>query len=584
LAGDPRSAKAGATTTDFEVLGTNSAALFTLKVHRGDGMVLLAMNWKQGKPPDEFVGFGIEYKEPGGAQFWPVKNRLSFPGPGGAVDPNKSSTLRSPIQKFRWVHFPLNADLPGAFTYRVTPVFMNSKDELSLGDAQQVEIVLSRDTYPGELNVAFTRGFVSSQAFVDHYGADGSIATLLPASADDGLRFVPTHPKAPDAYNWMGFEARRAILEVLDEAIADTQADVRVVAYDLNLPDVVDRLKQLGPRLKVIIDNSGSHAPATSGESQAADILARSAGAENVKRQHVGHLQHNKTIVADGPTVKAAVCGSTNMSWRGFFVQSNNAVVVRGASAIRPFAAAFDNYWDHGTPAQFGATDSAAWTPLSLSGIDANVAFSPHSPANALLASVADDMDTNITSSLLYSLAFLYQTPGAVQDAIRNAMNDENLFVYGISDRKVGGLDVQSPDGNVAPVYPSQLAGKNVPEPFKSEPTGGSGVRMHHKFVVADFDQPSGRVYLGSYNFSTAADTKNGENLVLIRDRRIAVSYAVEALSLFDHYYFRVLQRDAKKKKTKLELARPPRKAGETPWWAEDYTDPRKIRDRELFS
>jgi phosphatidylserine/phosphatidylglycerophosphate/cardiolipin synthase-like enzyme len=133
-------------------------------------------------------------------------------------------------------------------------------------------------------------------------------------------------------------------------------------------------------------------------------------------------------------------------------------------------------------------------------------------------------------------------------------------------------------------VYPSQLAGKGVPEPFKSEPTGGSGVRMHHKFVVIDFDRPSARVYLGSYNFSTTADTKNGENLMLIRDRRVAVSYAVEALSMFDHYHFRMLQADAKKRKTKLQLALPPSKPGETPWWDEDFTDPRKIRDRELFA
>jgi phosphatidylserine/phosphatidylglycerophosphate/cardiolipin synthase-like enzyme len=153
-----------------------------------------------------------------------------------------------------------------------------------------------------------------------------------------------------------------------------------------------------------------------------------------------------------------------------------------------------------------------------------------------------------------------------------------------MSDRKVGGLDVQLPDGTVAPVYPSQLAGKDVPEPFKSEPSGGKGIRMHHKFVVVDFDRPTARVYLGSYNFSIAADTTNGENLVLIRDRRIAVSYMVQALSLFDHYYFRVLQKTAKKRKKKLELALPPRKAGERAWWAEDYTDPRKIRDRELFS
>src|SRR5437763_1466562 len=145
----------------FQVTGKSAAALFTLRVHRGEGMALLAMNWKGGEPPDDFVGFAIQLREPGGAKFFSVRNRLSFPGVDEAIDPDVRSTLRSPIQKFRWVHFPLNADMPGQFTYRVTPVFMNEDNILSYGDAQEVDIELRRETYPGKLNVTFTRGFVS---------------------------------------------------------------------------------------------------------------------------------------------------------------------------------------------------------------------------------------------------------------------------------------------------------------------------------------------------------------------------------------------------------------------------------------
>ena len=45
---------------NFEVVGQNVAALFSLKVYRGDGMALLAMNWKEGQPPQDFVGFAID--------------------------------------------------------------------------------------------------------------------------------------------------------------------------------------------------------------------------------------------------------------------------------------------------------------------------------------------------------------------------------------------------------------------------------------------------------------------------------------------------------------------------------------------
>jgi hypothetical protein len=564
---------------DFQVLGTNAAALFTLKIHRGDGMALLAMNWKQGKPLEDFVGFAIEYKEPAGIKFFSLKNRIAFSGPGGAVNLNQLSTMLSPIQKFRWVHFPRNANLNGAFTYRVTPVFMNEHDELSYGEAQTCDIELRRETFPGKLNVTFTRGFVSSQAFVDRYIKHGPVSALIPDEAGGGLTFVPTHPDRDDAYKWMGFEAREAILDTLDAAIADG-ANVFVVAYDLNLPDIVDRLKQVGNKLKIIIDDSHDHKKPSAAENVAEAMLKQSAGVDNVKRQHMGQLQHNKTIVVDGPNVKRVICGSTNLSWRGVYIQNNNAMLIEGAGAVALFRAAFDNYFNK--QSTFRQTLSAVLTPIGIPGIDAQVAFSPHSAANAMLVSVAQDMQS-ASSSLLYSLAFLYQTDGPVREAVKKVTENNDIFVYGISDKHVGGIDLTKPNGNVAPVFPTALA-DHLPEPFKSEPAGGSGARLHHKFVVIDFDKPTGRVYLGSYNFSGTADTSNGENLLLIRDRRVAVSYMIEALRIFDHYHFRVAQDDAGSARKKLQLRRPPRVPGEKPWWDDDYMDRTKIRDRELFA
>ena len=571
----------------YQVSGRNSAALFTLKLHRGDGMLLLAMNWKRKAPPVDMVGFAIEYKEPGGDKFYALKNRLSFAAASGAVNANTLSTRLSPIQKFRWVHFPRNAEMAGEFVYRVTPVFMNAADELSYGDFQEAAIALRRETYPGQLNVSFTRGFVSSQAFVDRYvTARHGMAELLPVAKKDGLDFMPTHPKAAEALAWMGFEARSAILEVLDNAIADLKAQVHVVAYELSERDVLQRLQLLGPRLRIIIDNSADHGKPDSAETEAAARLATSAGAHNVKRQHMGSLQHNKTIVVDGPKGQWVVCGSTNFSWRGLFVQANNALVLRGKKALKPFATAFEAYWHNDKVAGFAATPAASWSRLGIAGVDAQVAFSPHNKSNALLQLIADDVATQTTSCVFYSLAFLGQTKGAIRDAIKKVTESDTVFVYGIADKKIGGLDLQKPNGNIAPVFPAAL-GKNLPEPFKSEPTGLSGqvgTRMHHKFVVIDFDKPSARVYLGSYNFSGPADTKNGENLLLIRDRRVAVSYAIEALRLFDHYHFRVAQNEASSQRKRLVLARPPRKLDDKPWWDDDYTDLRKARDRLLFA
>jgi phosphatidylserine/phosphatidylglycerophosphate/cardiolipin synthase-like enzyme len=565
--------------SDFQVTGKNTKALFTLKLHRGDGMCLVAMNWKNGRPPNNFVGFAIESKPPGGNTFFPLNNRLSFAGADGEVNPIQLSTLVSPIQKFRWVHFPRNANLDGEFTYRVTPIFMDEEDRLSQGEPQAAAIELRRETYPGQVNVTFTRGFVSSQAFVDRYEKFGEIGTLLPGKAKDGLKFKATHPKKDEALAWMGFEARETILDLLNQAIKE-KADVRVIAYDLSEPEVVGRFEKLKKKLRIIVDDSKEHGESESGETQSAERLGKTAGEDNVKRQHMKSLQHNKMIVVNGSKTKKVVFGSTNLSWRGLYVQANNAFMVEGKKAVDLALAAFDNYFDRED--EFEDTDSAELTNLGFDNIDAKVAFSPHSSSNALLDKIGVDIGET-KSSLFYSLAFLSITPGVIKESLKKISRKAGIFVYGISDKKVGGIDLQMPNGNIAPVFASALE-KNVPAPFNKEPAGGGGNRMHHKFIVIDFDKPTARVYLGSYNFSIPADKKNGENLLIIRDRRIAVSYAVEALRIFDHYHFRVVQKEAKKAKKKLQLARPPREAGEKPWFAEDYTDPRKIRDRELFS
>src|SRR6185369_3363352 len=176
-----------------------------------------------------------------------------------------------------------------------------------------------------------------------------------------------------------------------------------------------------------------------SAETRAAERLVKSAGNDNVKRQHMGKLQHNKTIVVDG-NVQAAVCGSTNHSWRGFFVQNNNAIVLRGEKPVKLFQDAFEDYWKNDQVSGFGQTGSAKWNSLGLDGIDAQIGFSPRAEANAVLQTIADDIVTT-ESSLFFSLAFLYQTPGAIQDAVKKVQQDDKVFCYGISDHQVKGFE-----------------------------------------------------------------------------------------------------------------------------------------------
>ncbi|HEU4373917.1 MAG TPA: hypothetical protein VFS02_10530 [Telluria sp.] len=73
---------------------------------------------------------------------------------------------------------------------------------------------------------------------------------------------------------------------------------------------------------------------------------------------------------------------------------------------------------------------------------------SPHASATAVLDTVARDIEA-AASSVFYSLAFLSHTHGAILEAVE-AITENDAFVYGISDRKIGGLSLHKPNGSIA--------------------------------------------------------------------------------------------------------------------------------------
>ena len=200
------------------------------------------------------------------------------------------------------------------------------------------------------------------------------------------------------------------------------------------------------------------------------------------------------------------------------------------------------------------------------------MAFSPHTAGNARLQGDCRryrNADGVVACSIRWRSSTRRRGRSATPS--QKVTADPTRFVYGISDRKVGGgLDVQKPDGNVKPVYPAP-ARKNLPAAVQVRADrrfGDFGTRMHHKFVVIDFDNPAtARVYLGSYNFSPPADTDNGENLLSSAISESPSRISSRRLRIFDHYHFRVTQNEKGRKQ--LVLARPPRKKGQKPWWSE---------------
>src|SRR5262249_24229267 len=161
----------------------------------------------------------------------------------------------------RWVHFPYEPT-GGTYTYRVTKQHMPTDGTLKAGTAITLDIPLDMVVYDGFLDVGFARNFASSQAYEDKYGGNPNV---IPVNADDGLKFR----KVPgDVYEWLGLWAYDLIMSFLKSVVEDKTLTLDFFAYDLNEPDILALLEQTGGRLRAIIDDSGSHKPPTSAESQ----------------------------------------------------------------------------------------------------------------------------------------------------------------------------------------------------------------------------------------------------------------------------------------------------------------------------
>lgn len=562
---------------------TNSKTIdgFSLKLWRGERMALIGMDVET--PEADFVGFSIEVQSPSSKGFQPLRNRLAFSYPKSnalkAVNGFRNfPSTEAPFQKFRWVHFPYNPT-NGDYTYRVTKQHMKADQTLTAGTSITLDIRLGDETYDGLLDVGFTRNFASSQAYVDKYGNNTHVIPDVPA---DGLAFKKVKG---DVYEWLGFEAYQLIMDFLKDAAADDTIELDFFAYDLNEPDIVALLEKIGPRLRAVIDDSGDHKPDTSAESQAAARLEKSAGDDRVKRMHFSGLQHNKVLIAKrNGEAQRVLFGSTNFSFRGIYIQANNALMFRSTEVAGLFEDVFELAFSN--PKNFSAQPIATQWHLvqPAGGPPIHFCFSPHVSADLSLNPVGAAID-QATSSVFFCIAFLNQAKtGAVREAV-DRLEGKSVFSYGISDKK-GGLQVKKPDGSLG-IVDFEFLAKNAPEPFKTEWSGGQGIHEHHKFVVTDFNLPTAKVFTGSSNLSISGEENNGDNLVMIEDPRVATSYAIEAIRVFDHLEFRTRMKaaTAEKNPAALTLDMPTALSGKPAWFEKFYGEDSQLeKDRLLFS
>jgi phosphatidylserine/phosphatidylglycerophosphate/cardiolipin synthase-like enzyme len=553
----------------------------SVKVYRGDGCAMLAFNLED-HLTDHLAGFAVRRTTPRGHPAW-LLNRLNFDSHYTAATTVANRkwfpSNKAPFQKFWWVDFPPEGDA-GVYTYEITVMRFRPPNYKSTdGLAGDQKLALSIELGPfrmGRLEMGFTRGYLSSQAYRDKVDA-GIFPNKDLRPKPKTLDYDTTNYQK--AYEWLGFHARKLIFGFLDECRQEAGVTLDVFAYDLDEPDFVRTLEGFGPRLRLFLDDAALHSDAGALENAAEKKIRASAGNDNVKRGRFGRYAHNKVLIKkrNGAAVKV-LTGSTNFSVTGFYVNANNVLVFDDQKTAGYYQQAFDEAFatDGNRPSFAEAGISKGELEITDAGLPkAFVSFAPHAKPTFSLKRLITEINA-ADSSVIFAVMGL-KGSGGVLKRLREIHKDPRIFSYGITDN-AGGVVVYKPAEKRGRLVTSAALTKNVPEPFKAEYTEGMAHKVHHKFVVVDFNDSDPVLFTGSSNLAEAGEESNGDNLIAVYDREIATAFAIEAIRLVDHYQFREAMQHA-------TVSEPLRlQEDEKKWWA-DYYKPKHIKNlqRLLF-
>lgn len=554
--------------------------------YRGINSVLLAMNLDKDKLPN-LAGFSIHCVAPNKGPFptaeYCLPNFLnfehSFESDNKLNCENRRGSDKRPFQTFHWIHFP--SAQGGKYQYTIYAAYFQQgkiiHPEPGLTFTINIDAALSFMNF----ELGFTRGYVSSQAYADKFHNEPLYP--VPKTLD-----YDTNPYLA-RYEWLGDRARELIFEILDECEKDESTELDVFAFELSEPDIVRRLIKIGPRLRLFLDDSAGNNKPTSLERKVSPRL-EIAGA-SIKRGHFGRLAHDKVMIKKrNKKPEKVLTGSANFSLRGLYVQPNSVLVFNDQITADLYEQAFQKAFEDKGP--FGSSPIAStWHKVESANNKIpkiTISFAPHrTPKNVIpfpLQTISDVIEKAKTS--VFFAVMSPQGGGPVMSTLKNLASRKKLFSLGILD-KAGSLDLFKGGVNAGTTAYAYLY-KNVPAPFKRELNSldkatkenlFTGVVVHHKFVVCDFNDKSPVVYCGSSNLAEGGEKQNGDNLLEIRDREVAVAYAVEAIRLYDHYRFRSVQSGTKKPLERVTLK-------ETDEWVKPYYDKTniKFRERELLS
>ncbi|MBI1821817.1 MAG: phospholipase [Nitrospirae bacterium] len=507
-------------------------ATVTIRAYLSPTLVLLAMDWPEGRDHQDFLGFAIK-RTPGfkrSAESW-LPNRIGFngPAPNGADLPSNTS----PIQKFLWWDARIDdVDRGKTFTYTITPVVGDPNNNKLLNQAaNSVKVTLPQQVENG-IGTYFNRAVVSSQAFIKEFGERPAGDQMIRAMAwlANGLeKVVPEFLSA-------SHEAHGAIYHLTDDnwiipAFEKYQGDASLV-YDA----------------RPVRDKGGTK---PTPNQPAIDHLD---GKVLFYPRDKTNIMHDKFLVRlHGGSPIAVLMGSANFTPEGLTSQANLLHTWKS-----PELASL--YWERrklleSNPSLSVTAKNSGWSQEIQAG-DATVrVFFPPEPAKKR---ESIDEIVKAVNSAEKSVVFCLFTPtdAPLLDAIFKT-GDKGKMMFGLVNN-IGKNPEENASGRKpvdakVEIYHRSHSNKDVvgheffkrgqqPHGFSWEashlPGGGKfPVYIHHKFIVIDAETDNPIIYTGSANMSNNAVHKNDENIMEIKGcPRVAAIYLAEFMRLYEHY------------------------------------------------
>ena len=230
-------------------------------------------------------------------------------------------------------------------------------------------------------------------------------------------------------------------------------------------------------------------------------------------------IMHNKFVIFDANVSDAnkpvVWTGSTN--WTASQIDGpdrNSAIVIQDQALALGYKIEFEEMW--GSSTMTPNTTLSKFGPYKLDntphsynigGKIVNSYFSPSDGANSKIIASINSANTDI------DVATMVETRTDISSAL------VNKYSGGIINTNIV-IDSQNPASNQIATLQAGLAVNHAVV------YSGSGI-MHHKFMVVDnYNSASDPLVLvGSHNWSTSAETKNDENILIVHDLNIANQY-----------------------------------------------------------